>query len=71
MMSKEIRLPVMDPEIKLTPTMKPIGKFTVLSIIKLTFAFLLLFCIPINKIKNKLVLKISKENNLLNGNDIF
>ena len=61
----------MDPVIKLPPMIKLIGKLTVLSIIKLTFAFLLLFCIAINKIKNKLVLKIIKENNLLDGNDIF
>ena len=45
--------PVKDPVIKLIPTIKLIGKFTVSLNIKLIFVLLELFCIPTIKSKNK------------------
>jgi hypothetical protein len=51
-------LPDIDPKIKLTPTIKPKGKYTVSSIIKLTLDLVVLFWMPTNNIKNKLELNI-------------
>jgi hypothetical protein len=54
----EIKFPDIDPKMKLTPTINPIGKCTVSSIIKLTLDLVVLFCIPTNNNKNKLELNI-------------
>tara|TARA_B100000161_G_scaffold243987_1_gene198001 strand:+ start:36 stop:284 length:249 start_codon:yes stop_codon:yes gene_type:complete len=48
-----IRLPINEPLMKLDPTIKPIGNFTVSFIKRLTLLFLVLFCIPIINKKNK------------------
>ena len=66
-----IVLPVIDPLIKLIPTIKLIGKFTDSLIIKLIFVLLELFCIPIIKNKNKDKLKVMVENNFLKENNIY
>tara|TARA_B100000242_G_scaffold96699_2_gene66320 strand:+ start:30079 stop:30312 length:234 start_codon:yes stop_codon:yes gene_type:complete len=47
------KLEVIDPPIKLIPTIKLIGKFIVSSNIKLTLLLVELFCIPIIKIENR------------------
>ena len=48
-----IKLPVIEPLKKLTPTIKPIGKLIVLLTIRFTSFLLELFCNPIIKIKNR------------------
>ena len=53
------KLPVIDPEMKLVPTIKAIGSLIVLFFKKLTLSLFELFWIPINNIKNKLELKNS------------
>ncbi len=50
---------------KLEPTIKPIGSSIVSSISKSTLLLFELFCIPINKRKNKQELKIVDSNNFL------
>ena len=55
---------------KLDPTIKPIGKFTVSSISKSTLLLIELFCIPIINNKNKQELNVSVKNNFLSGNNI-
>ncbi len=55
---------------KLDPTIKPIGKFTVSSINKSTLLLIELFCIPIINNKNKQELNVSVKNNFLRGNNI-
>tara|TARA_B100000886_G_scaffold271506_1_gene195468 strand:+ start:563 stop:763 length:201 start_codon:yes stop_codon:yes gene_type:complete len=62
--------PVNDPVIKLIPTIKLIGKFTVSLIIKLILVLLELFCIPTIKSKNKEKLNVIVKNNFLTGNNI-
>ena len=57
--------PKKEPNIKLVPTIKLIGSSIVLSTNKLTLLLLELFCIPINKIKNKQELKIIARVNFL------
>jgi hypothetical protein len=52
----------MDPVRKLVPIIKLIGRFIVSVKKKLMLFFFELFCIPISKIKNKVVLKISANN---------
>ena len=55
----------MDPLIKLEPIMKLIGNSIELFCKKLTLLLFELFCIPINKSKNKEELKIAMNNNFL------
>ena len=72
MLSKKIgtKLPVIEPVMKLTPTIKLIGKATVPFLNKLTFLLIELFCIPIINIKNKQQLKVIEKINFLNVPDI-
>ena len=58
-------LPNIEPSMKLDPTKKLIGSSIVSSIKKLTLLLFELFCIPINKIKNKHELKIEVKSNFL------
>ena len=60
------RLPDTDPEIKLIPIIKLIGKLTVSPMINLTLLLLELFCIPIIKSKNKAEFKVMVNNTFLN-----
>tara|TARA_B100000963_G_C22155242_1_gene463555 strand:- start:114 stop:329 length:216 start_codon:yes stop_codon:yes gene_type:complete len=60
------RLPDTDPEIKLIPIIKLIGKLTVSPMINLTLLLFELFCIPIIKSKNKAEFKVSANNTFLN-----
>ena len=55
----------MDPNIKLDPTKKLIGSSIVSLIRRFTLLLFELFCIPINKIRNKQELKIDANNNFL------
>ena len=64
------KLPVTEPVMKLTPTIKLIGKATVSLLNKLTFLLLELFCMPIINNKNKQELKVIEKINLLNASDI-
>ena len=64
------KLPVIEPDMKLTPTIKLIGKEIVSCLNKLTFPLLELFCIPIINNKNKQELKVIEKINLLNASDI-
>ena len=65
------KLPVIEPDMKLTPTIKLIGKEIVSCLNKLTFPLLELFCIPIINNKNKQELKVIEKINLLNASDIY
>lgn len=65
------KLPVIEPDMKLTPTIKLIGKAIVSVLNKLTFLLLELFCMPIINNKNKQELKVIEKINLLNASDIF
>ena len=56
---------------KLTPTIKLIGNFTVSFIKNLTLFLLELFCIPITSKKNKQKLKVNENKILLSVKDIF
>ena len=60
-----MRLPKIEPNIKLDPTTKLIGSSIVSSIRKFTLLLFELFCIPINKSINKQELKIDAKNNFL------
>ena len=73
MLVKEIgkKLPVIEPVMKLTPTIKLIGKATVSFLNKLTFLLLELFCMPIINNKNKQELKVIEKINFLNIPDIL
>ena len=64
------KLPVIEPDMKLTPTIKLIGKEIVSCLNKLTFPLIELFCIPIINNKNKQELKVIEKINLLNASDI-
>ncbi len=64
-MLKTLKLPKIEPKIKLDPTMKLTGSSIVSLIKKSTFLLFELFCMPINKSKNKQELKIPANNNLL------
>ena len=72
MLSKKIgkKLPVIEPVMKLTPTIKLIGKAIVFFLNKLTFLLFELFCIPIISSKNKQELKVIEKINFLNAADI-
>ena len=59
------KLPKIEPNIKLDPTIKLIGSSIVSLIKKFTLCLFELFCIPINKITNKQELKITTERNFL------
>ena len=65
------KLPVIEPVMKLTPTIKLIGKAIVSFLNKLIFFLLELFCMPIINNKNKQELKVIEKNNFLNVTDIF
>ncbi len=56
---------MIEPNIKLDPTIKLIGSSIVWFIKKSTLLLLELFCIPINKIINKQELNITAKNNFL------
>ena len=58
---EDTKLPVSDPQMKLAPTIKPIGKFTVSFIMKSTLDCFELFCNPIINTINKLELKNIKK----------
>ena len=64
-MLKTLKLPKIEPKIKLDPTIKLTGSSMVSLIKKFTFLLFELFCMPINKSKNKQELKIPENNNLL------
>ena len=59
------KLPTIEPNIKLDPTIKLIGSSIVSLIKKSTLLLLELFCIPINKNTNKQELKIAEFNSFL------
>ena len=65
------KLPVIEPVMKLTPTIKLIGRAIVSLLNKLTFLLVELFCIPIINNKNKQELKVIEKINFLNDSDIF
>ena len=56
---------------KLTPTIKLIGKAIVSVLNKLTFLLLELFCMPIINNKNKQELKVTEKINFLDALEIF
>ena len=58
-------LPKTEPNMKLDPTIKLIGSAIVSSINKFTLLLFELFCIPINRAKNKQGLKIADNKNFL------
>ena len=60
-----IKLPKIEPNIKLDPAKKLIGSSIVSLIKKFTLLLFELFCIPINKSTNKQELKIAEFNNFL------
>ena len=64
------KLPVIEPDMKLTPTIKLIGKAIVSVLNKLIFLLLELFCMPIINNKNRQELKVIEKNNFLNAPDI-
>lgn len=61
---------MMDPEIKLVPTIKLTGIWIDSNIKKFTFLWFELFWIPMIRIKNIEVLYITVKKNFLNGNSI-
>ena len=65
------KLPVIDPVMKLIPTIKLIGKGIVSVLKKLTFLLLELFCMPIINNKNKQELKVIEKINFLKAPDIY
>ena len=65
-----IQLPVIEPVMKLNPTIKLIGKAIVSFLNNLTLLSLELFCMPIIKNKNKHELKVIEKNNFLQASDI-
>ena len=72
MLAKKIgtKLPVSEPVMKLTPTIKLIGKATVSFLNKLIFLLFELICIPIIYSKNKQELKVIEKIIFLNAPDI-
>ena len=65
------KLPVIEPVMKLTPTIKLIGKAILSFLNKLTFLLIELFCIPIINNKNKQELKVTEKINFLKPPEIF
>ena len=55
-----------EPDIKLMPTIKLIGRLTDSPMINLTLLLFELFCIPIIKIKNRAEFKLIVNNTFLN-----
>ena len=68
---KGTKLPVIEPVMKLTPTIKLIGKAILSFLNKLTFLLIELFCIPIINNKNKQELKVTEKINFLKAPEIF
>ena len=68
---KTIKLPKIDPNIKLEPTRKLIGSSIVSLINKFTLLLFELFCMPINKSANKHKLKIDAKYSFLTNNRII
>tara|TARA_B100000212_G_scaffold333009_1_gene301892 strand:- start:675 stop:887 length:213 start_codon:yes stop_codon:yes gene_type:complete len=66
-----MRLPAIDPDIKLIPTIKLIGKLTVSPNINLTLLLFELFCIPIINSKNKVEFKTTVKNIFLSKTIIY
>ena len=64
------KLPVIEPVMKLTPTIKLIGNAIVSFLNKLIFLLLELFCMPIINNKNRQELKVIEKNNFLHAPDI-
>ena len=64
-------LPDKDPDIKLIPIIKLIGKFTVSPIINLTLLLFELFCIPIINKKNKAELRVITNITFFNKRIIY
>ena len=62
---------MIEPPMKLEPTIKLIGNSTVLSISKLTLLLLELFCIPIINKKNKQKLNVDVKKIFFNIKGIF
>ena len=67
---KGTKLPVIEPVMKLSPTIKLIGKAIVSFLNKLTSLLLELFCMPIINNKNKQKLKVIEKINFLNASDL-
>ena len=65
------KLPIIEPAMKLTPTIKLIGKAIVSFLNKLTSLLLELFCIPIINNKNKQELKVIEKINFLKAPNTF
>tara|TARA_B100000886_G_scaffold136671_1_gene92303 strand:+ start:196 stop:435 length:240 start_codon:yes stop_codon:yes gene_type:complete len=65
------KLPIIEPVMKLAPTIKLIGKAIVSFSNKLTFLLLALFCMPIINNKNKQELKVIEKINFLKAPNIF
>ena len=65
------KLPVIEPVMKLTPTIKLIGKAIVSFSNKLTSFLLELFCMPIINNKNKQELKVIEKINFLKAPNTF
>ena len=65
------KLPVIEPVMKLTPTIKLIGKEIVSFLNKLTLLLLELFCMPIINNKNKQELKVIEKINFLKAPNTF
>ena len=65
------KLPVIEPVMKLTPTIKLIGKAILSFLNKLILLLLELFCMPIINNKNKQELKVIEKNNFLKASDII
>ena len=66
-----MKVPKIDPLMKLTPTIKLIGRFIVSLIKKLTLPLFELFCIPIINIKNKQELKVKVKSIFFKENIIY
>ena len=65
------KLPKIEPNIKLEPTIKPMGSSIDSLINKSTLLLFELFCIPINKRAHKQELNIVAKNNFLINKLIF
>ena len=68
---KVMKLPIIDPLMKLDPIIKLIGKFTVSAINKLILIFFELFWIPIINNKNKQELYVTLKTKFFNRKGIF
>ena len=66
-----IKLPIIEPLIKLDPIIKLIGNLTVSFVKKLTLLLLELFCIPIINNRNKQELNVVAKIIFFNKKDIY